>query len=103
MSEAVQVAFITSGFALVGTLAALILPKLRKQGRDVRAVMHQVQNSHGTNLRDDIDKVLHGLEKVHETLMVHADVLTNLRTDITWERRERMDLARRVEGREPLA
>jgi hypothetical protein len=40
----------------VGTIAAVALPLMWKaHGRRLDAITHQVQNSHGTNLRDDMD------------------------------------------------
>lgn len=84
-----MVAFITSGFALVGTLAALIVPRQRRQGRQLELVREQVQNSHGTNLRDDIDALAHRMDMLLEGM-------STLRLDVTWLRREQVDVESRL-------
>lgn len=88
--------FVSSGFALVGVLAGLIVPRLHKNTRTLRAqdavletVREQVQNSHGTNLREDVDKVLAGIGRLDERLTVVA-------LDVNWLRREQFDQARRL-------
>jgi len=96
VSDAVLSAWISGGLALAGVLTTVILPKILKQGRAIHAVREQVQNSHGTNLRDDLDQVLYGIGHITEQI---ADI----RTDLAWERRERMDLAERLTGERPLA
>lgn len=99
------IALIYAGFGLVGVLATLVVPRLHAQKKELRAVREQVQNSHKTNLRDDIDRVIGLAESLvegqarHEGLLqLHGTALTNLRTDLAWERRERMDLSHRVDA-----
>lgn len=90
MSDTLMATFISSGCGLVATLVAVIVPKLWKAGRVQAEIRDQVSNSHGTNLRDDLDHVRDLVMGVHEELL-------NLRTDAAWERRERTDLTRRIE------
>jgi hypothetical protein len=78
-----MVAFISSGFALVGTLAGLIVPRLHKQSRQLDAAVEQLANSHGTNLRDDLDFI--------------RDVVLDVRADMSWVRRDHIDLTKRVD------
>lgn len=92
----VQAAFITSGFALVGTLAALIVPRLRRQSRQLRdakdqlaIVVEHVANTHSTNLREDIDGLAHRLD-------VLLDGMGAMRLDVSWLRREQLDQAHRL-------
>lgn len=93
-----MVAFITSGCALVGVLVSVLVPLAWKQRKVIAEVRDQVANSHSTtNLRDDLDRVLDGISLLHQGQRQHTEDISNLRTDIAWERRERMDLARRVE------
>lgn len=99
----VLVAFITSGFGLVGVLAGVIVPLLVRQKRAMKEVKHQVSNSHKTNLRDDLDRAIHGIERVLTVLDQHGQQIADLRTDLAWERRERMDLAHRVTGIQSIA
>lgn len=78
-----MVAFISSGFALVGTLAGLIVPRLHKQSRQLDTAVEQLANSHGTNLRDDLDFI--------------RDVVLDVRADMSWVRRDHIDLTKRVD------
>lgn len=43
--------------ALLGSLGALIVPKLNAVGRNTSQTAEHVANSHTTNLRDDIDEI----------------------------------------------
>lgn len=95
MSPEVQAAVASGAFLLMATLVTVLLPKLWRQSRDIREVKDQVQNSHGTNLRDDIDafryEVRAGFGQVHQRLNVmHLDIAT--------ERQERLRLAERLEN-----
>lgn len=103
LAEPVLVAFITSGFGLVGVLAGYIVPALLKQNKamkivqaDSAAAREQVQNSHGTNLRDDLDKALAGIAMVLEGQRQHTMDINGVRVDLALERRERITLAERV-------
>lgn len=96
MSDSVQVALITAGFPLIAAMAALLVPYIFKQKRDMAVVKEQVANSHKSNLRDDIDLVIKLVESV-------KDEVADLRGDIAWERRERMDAVRRLETHLPAA
>ena len=69
MSDAVMVAIISGLFLVITALITAIAPKLWRQSRDIAEVKHQVKNSHGTNLRDDLDalrmEVRAGFHQVH--------------------------------------
>jgi hypothetical protein len=68
---------------LVGTLLAVALPLMWKaHGRRLDAITQQVENDHGSNLRDDLDFI--------------RDVVLDVRTDLSWLRRDHIDLTRRV-------
>lgn len=96
----VLAAFISSGFLLVCTLATLIVPRLLQHSKALAAVQEQVQNSHETNLRDDIDaiheEVRKGFRLVNERLDSHEEALAS-------EQRARQDLTERIEGHRPIA
>jgi len=83
LAPEVLVAFITSGFGLVGVLAGYIVPNMFKQRRLMSEVREQVANSHSTNLRDDLDHVRDLLYKV-------IDGQAQFREDLAIERRERI-------------
>lgn len=95
MSDAVVVAFVTGGFALVGVLITVIAPRVVRQGRQLDAAVEQLRNSHGTNLRDDLDVIR---DEVRAGFTGVTERLHELTTDLAWERRERMDLSHRVDA-----
>lgn len=72
MSPDVMAAFVTGIFGLLAAVAMVALPKVLAQARDIAEVKDQVKNSHGTNLRDDLDslrkEVRHGFSEVHARL-----------------------------------
>lgn len=112
MTEPLMVAFVSGGFLLVATLITAIVPALIKQGRliqgiqeDASASREQVQNNHRTNLRDDLDKALRGIDQLLVGQGRHAEDIGLLQLDITWlkgEQRnlahEQRDLAQRVDA-----
>lgn len=55
MSADVLAAVVSGTFLVLATVLTIALPRLIAQGRDLREVKNQVKNSHGTNLRDDLD------------------------------------------------
>lgn len=70
----------------------------------VNEVVSQVANTHSTNLRDDLDKVLKSLDDtvsqvaaMAETQRSLAAQLQNIQQDIHLERRERAALTERVD------
>lgn len=72
MSPEVWAALVSGFFLLLVAVVSIVLPKLLAQGRDIKEVKHQVKNSHGTNLRDDIDalryEVRGGFHEIHSRL-----------------------------------
>ena len=60
---------ITAGItAASAVVVAIVGANQRRQHRTVRAVEEQVANSHTTNLRDDIDRVLDGIEGIRDDM-----------------------------------
>ena len=75
----IAVAAIGSG----GLIAAAALPLMwRSHGRQLGEIKEQVANSHGTNLRDDLDFI--------------RDLVLDVKTDVAWVRRDHVDLTHRV-------
>lgn len=72
MTEPIVIALITSGFgavaALGGSIAAAITARMSKR---VREVHDSTVNSHGPDLRKDIDKALMGIGEV-KTLVTQS-------------------------------
>jgi hypothetical protein len=68
--------------ALVG-LFGIIIPRLHRNTHSLRAVKAQVLNSHGSNLRDDLDFI--------------RDVVLDVRDDLACARLEHLILVQRVD------
>lgn len=93
LNSPVGVAFVGGILSIIGIAVAEFMRRQNKALKEVRAdtavAREQTANSHTTNLRDDIDRVLHGIDK----LAARVDALG---VDLAWERRERMDVASRL-------
>lgn len=76
--------------AVFGFLGDLIRRKLNTVKGHTEASREQVENSHTTNLRDDIDLILAGLTEVKTTLGDHSRELEGIRNDLRQERVERI-------------
>jgi hypothetical protein len=110
LEPSVQAAAVTALGAVFVALTGIVVELLRRQQKtigamkaDAAATRDQVQNSHGTNLRDDVDKVLGGVDDLlagqrrhDELLRAHARDIGGLRQEIRHERAERLDVERRL-------
>lgn len=85
MESTIWVALITGGFGLA---SAVIVN--RRMSRRLGLVHDQVANTHDTNLRDDIDRVLDALGDVRNDIAL-------LRTEVSHDRRERIELGWQVD------
>jgi hypothetical protein len=86
LDATVQVAFVAGGFGVITSLIALfgvLIPKIHRNTDALAEVKEQVANSHGTNLRDDLDFI--------------RDLVLDVKADIAWVRRDHLDLIERVE------
>lgn len=92
LTESVQVSLIGSGglvlVAIVGLLGGLQLKRQKKLSTAVEVVRDQVQNDHGTNLRNDLDRVSQSVSFLDHTV-------EEVRTDIQWIREHLMLQSRR--------
>jgi hypothetical protein len=68
--------------ALIG-LFGVIIPKIHHNTASLTEVREQVSNTHGSNLREDIDFI--------------RDVVLDVRADVAWVRRDHLDLSKRVD------
>jgi hypothetical protein len=100
----VQSALVTGGVtltvALLGLFAELLRrqnKKLNKVGDHAEAARDQVQNSHKTNLRDDLDKVIEGLADVKALLRSQGKDISGMREEIRHERVERVYVEKRLD------
>lgn len=97
MEPSVQASFVTASGAVVVALIGVLVEILRRQHKRLGEVCEHVANSHETNLRDDLDKVIHGLGEVKEMLREQAKDINGLREEIRHERAERLDVERRLD------
>ncbi|XVV02754.1 DUF2746 domain-containing protein [Actinosynnema sp. CA-248983] len=100
MSDPIVVALITSGFGFLGIVAGLLKrqdKKLSEVKEHTAEARKQVQNSHSTNLRDDLDKVIAGLGQVLDGQVRHDVALNDLRREIGHERAERLAVSERLD------
>lgn len=99
MDATVVVALIGAGAGLVTTGLNLWQNKrITEQQKNLAEVHDQVQNSHKTNLRDDMDRVLDKLDDVIGGQRRHDKEIAGIREDLRQERQERMALAARVDN-----
>ncbi|MEU7905897.1 DUF2746 domain-containing protein [Actinoplanes sp. NPDC049118] len=94
----------TLGTVLVA-LIGVVVELLRRQHKALGAVQEQVHNAHGTNLRDDLDKVIAGVDQLldgqdrHDQLLrEHARDIGGLRAELRHERAERLAVERRLDA-----
>ncbi|MFE2104301.1 DUF2746 domain-containing protein [Kitasatospora sp. NPDC059463] len=94
----VQVALVSAGGAITAALVGVLVELVRRQGSTVAEVRDQVANSHGTNLRDDLDHVIERLGLVLDGQERHNAELASLRGEIAHERTERLAVAERLDS-----
>jgi hypothetical protein len=82
--------------AIVTGLSGVLIALVGVIGKRLAQVNAQVSNSHGTNLRDDLDRVAKGVDQVIERQEEHSAELHGVRADLAAERRERAAVADRV-------
>ncbi|MEU6056993.1 DUF2746 domain-containing protein [Streptomyces sp. NPDC047097] len=99
-----QVALVTAGATVLVALLGIAAEFLRRQSHALTEVAahaqearDQVSNTHSTNLRDDLDSVMHRIDRVLDGQERHGDVIAALREDIAHERRERLAVSERLD------
>lgn len=93
----VQVALVSAGGAVTAALVGVLVELVRRQGHVMGEVREHVANTHGTNLRDDLDRVIDGMGRVLEGQARHSEELSSLRSEISHERAERLAVAERLD------
>jgi hypothetical protein len=92
-AQPVIIALITAGFAAIAAIGVALINKHDLMAKDIKTTKEQVQNSHSTNLRDDLD----GL---HADVRLVLRAIEGLRDEVHDERRERIKadeaLAKRI-------
>jgi hypothetical protein len=101
LNSPVGVALVTGLLSVIGIAVAEFMRRNHKALKEVRATTEasreQVQNSHSTNLRDDLDEVMQGVRALLLGQERHTEQIETISVDLAWERRERGDLARRLD------
>ncbi|MEU8133228.1 DUF2746 domain-containing protein [Streptodolium elevatio] len=97
MDPNVQVALVSAGGMIAVALVGVVVEFLRRQSSTLGEVREQVSNTHSTNLRDDVDRVLRGLDQVLEGQAEHGREIAGLRAEIRHERAERLAVAERLD------
>lgn len=75
---------LTSASLLITALAVLagvLLGRNIKTGETLKGVARQVQNSHGTNLRDDIDRIADQVSDIKQLLTEDRAALAEVRSN----------------------
>lgn len=81
---------------VVGWFQFVYRPKTKSQHEVLEKVRHQVENSHETNLRDDIDKLTLTVDGIAVTVRQLAESLTVVHDEITTSRADIGGLHRAV-------
>jgi hypothetical protein len=104
VTEAVQIAAISAGGTVLVALVGVLVELVRRQGQAIAAVREdtaeartQVSNTHPTNLRDDVDRILTGQAQLLEGQDRHTEEIGTLRAELLHERRERLAVADRLD------
>lgn len=113
MREALQDPIVLSTiFGGIFGLLGIVLQRQHRTGnlldrvaKHTEQAREQVQNSHKTNLRDDIDRLLEGVERLTEgqnrqeaTLERHGSEISGIRKDARVEREERISVSQRLDN-----
>jgi hypothetical protein len=102
VDPSVQTAIVTGVFGLLALVVGELLRRNHKALGEVRehamAARDQVQNTHKTNLRDDMDRMHEDVRQVLEVVRSHGYELGHLRRDLQQERVERSALSERLDG-----
>ncbi|MFF3017123.1 hypothetical protein [Streptomyces sp. NPDC057939] len=105
LEPSVQVAIVSAGGAITAALVGVLVELVRRQGAALAEVREhtqeardQVSNDHATNLRDDLDRVIHGLDRILDSQDHHSEELASIRRDIAHERVERLAVAERLDA-----
>lgn len=81
---------VTGGFTAMSAIGVALIQRNAALTKGMQATLAQVENSHGTNLRDDLDDI-------HETVRHLVRLVEGLGEEVRTERTERIALAGRVD------
>ncbi|WP_263729948.1 hypothetical protein [Cellulomonas sp. SG140] len=100
----VQVAIVTGIVTLLGYWFQRMRSDTKALRKDMAATKYHVANDHTTNLRDDVDRAIAGIDQLvegqkrtDEILRQHSLSLGGIRDDARFERQERILLGKRLD------
>ncbi|MFJ3974896.1 hypothetical protein [Streptomyces sp. NPDC090021] len=101
----VQVALVSAGGVVTAAFMGVLVELVRRQGTALAEVREhaqeardQVSNDHTSNLRDDLDRVISGLDLVLEGQAEHSRDIRELRSELSHERAERLAVSERLDS-----
>jgi hypothetical protein len=97
VTSSTAAALISAASAVTVALIGALVELLRRQHRAIGEVRDQVSNTHETNLRDDLDRVITSLDRVLDGQAQHSRDIAALRDDLAHERAERLAVAERLD------
>ncbi|SNS50603.1 Protein of unknown function [Actinacidiphila glaucinigra] len=96
---------VSAGGVVTAALVGVLVELVRRQGTAIAEVREnaqeardQVSNTHATNLRDDLDRVIAGLDRVLEGQAEHSRDIRELRKELSHERAERLAVSERLDS-----
>ncbi|MER5851028.1 DUF2746 domain-containing protein [Streptomyces sp. NPDC002012] len=104
LAPAAQAALFSAAGTVLVALVGVLVELVRRQGTALNEVREhtqeardQVANTHSTNLRDDLDRVISGLDRVLNGQAEHSRDIRELRTELSHERIERLAVSERLD------
>ncbi|MFF7254784.1 DUF2746 domain-containing protein [Streptomyces microflavus] len=105
LAPATQAALVSAAGTVLVALVGVLVELVRRQGTALNEVREhaqeardQVSNTHTTNLRDDLDRVISGLDRVLTGQAEHSRDIRELRIELTHERAERLAVSERLDS-----
>lgn len=92
ISDEVAIAMVTSFGSLIAATIAAIVSVVNTRitsanTKHIGEVKEQVQNSHGTNLRNDIDSIIRSNTTIHDRLNIITELMNDREEDHKHEHR----------------
>lgn len=105
LSSGTATVLITTGGTVLVALIGAVVEFMRRQKNALNEVREnaaetrgQVANDHGTNLRDDLDRLHDDVRAVLESLRRQGHDIREIRSDLRVEREERLAVSERLDN-----
>lgn len=85
-------------FLIIGAIAVAVIPSVyaARNHKGIKEVVFQTKNAHGTNLRDDLDRVLARLDELSKFINEISRGVSGLRSDLIDEEGRRRESVREL-------